>query len=79
MTVERYIIMAMFVICDTAYYILHITSTLQEVTTEEGVVTYFKHPIFQANACINLQFILINFMAWPYLTLSQNKPWFNFK
>ena len=71
--------MALFVICDTAFNILQIHSTLQEVTTEEGVVTYFKHPVFQTNACITLQFVLINLIAWPYMTLSQNKPWFDFK
>ena len=79
MTVERYLIMAIFVICDTAYYILHVTSTFEEVTTKQGVLTYFTHPVFMANACINLQFVLINLIAWPYLTLSQNKPWFNHK
>ena len=74
-----YSIMASFVVLVSTNYIMVVQMQMTEVTTKQGVETYFMHPVFQANAGIVCELVLVNMIALPYLTYSRQQPWFTYK
>ena len=50
------------------------------VTTEEGEITYFRHPIFQANIAFICELIVLNCLLWPFINMTKanNSNWFDF-
>ena len=51
------------------------------VTTEEGEITYFRHPIFQANIAFICELVVLNCLFWPFINMTKanNSNWFDFK
>jgi NADH:ubiquinone oxidoreductase subunit H len=66
--------MASFVFVNSANYILTKFADFQIATTkEQGIETYFRHPVFQASAAIAAELVLVNMMVLPIYSLRRNK------
>jgi drug/metabolite transporter (DMT)-like permease len=69
-----YSVMSTFVFTTTTSYILTKFQDLQYVTTENGVYTEFRHPIFQANTGFILEFAIMWGILWPFINFTKPAP-----
>ena len=65
----NYTVMISFVLMNTSGYILTKFADLQVVTTKDGVETYFRHPVFQANSSFVVEFIVMVLLVWPFINI----------
>ena len=62
-------LMVTYVLVATVDYILLKFQDNQTVTTRTGLMTNFRHPVFQAYASFFVEFLVINCVLYPFFYL----------